>query len=420
MISFENSLEYARQQDQQDPLRQFRSAFHYPAEKNGHPCIYFCGNSLGLQPVDVKVSIEKELNRWSELGVDGWFDETDPWLKYAETLAEPMSKVVGAKPSEVAVMNSLTVNLHLLLSAFYKPTKKRYKILIESDAFPSDRYAFESQLRHHGFDPNQGLLEVTPDDKYCISTEKILSTIEQNADELALVILGGVNYYTGQWFDINAVTKAGKEAGAIVGWDLAHAAGNVPLNLHDDNVDFASWCNYKYLNSGPGSIASIFVHSKYHNHDSTPGLAGWWGQNLNTRFNMRQAWDPEKGAAGWMISTPTILALSCVRSSLDLFEKAGITKLRDKSVKLTGYLEYLVKQIETDRIEIITPSIPDARGAQLSIRVKGADKTLFDKISDKGVIADWREPDVIRIAPVPMYNSFEEVFLFAELLKSEI
>ncbi len=406
--------------DREDPLRGFREKFHYPDQHRGKKCIYLCGNSLGLQPKSTREHINKELERWQLQGVEGWFDKEDPWVTYAETLSEPMARIVGAEEHEVAVMNSLTVNLHLILSAFYKPTKERYKILIESDAFPSDRYAFESQVGLHGFDPVDGILEVTPDEGTIISTEKINKVISERGHEIAIVLLGGVNYYTGQWFDIPEITRSAHNEGCLVGWDLAHAAGNVPLNLHGDDVDFAAWCNYKYLNSGPGSIAGVFIHERFHGEAGMPGLAGWWGQKLDSRFNMRKPWDPAEGAKGWVISTPTILALASVRSSLAVFEEAGMPRIREKSVRLTGYLEYLLSNLQTDRISLITPKDPTSRGAQLSIRVNGADKNLFETLSNKGIVADWREPDVIRVAPAPLYNSYMDVGEFVEILEDEI
>ena len=407
-MNFIDSDSFASTMDADDPLAYLRGSFNYPSEHRGQPCTYFCGNSLGLQPKATSGHIGKELDRWHRIGVEGWFDEKDPWLTYQDTLSGPMSKIVGAKPQEVVIMNSLTVNLHLLMASFYRPGGKRYRILMESDAFPSDRYALQAQVSAHGHDPSDAIIILSPDEGPCISTGQVLRTIREHNDELALVLLGGVNYYTGQLFDIEKITAEAHAVGAIAGWDLAHAAGNVPLRLHDHQVDFAAWCNYKYLNSGPGSVASAFIHEKHHSPD-VPRLSGWWGQSLGSRFNMRKEWDPAPGASGWMVSTPPILALACVRSSLELFEKAGMDRIRAKSLLLTGYLEFLLTTSGNSRFEIITPTDTTRRGSQLSIRVRGADKSLLEKLNDRGIIVDWREPDVIRVAPAPLYNTFTEV-----------
>jgi kynureninase len=438
--SFDNSASFARKLDERDSLKHFRERFYMPKQANGEDVLYFTGNSLGLQPKTTRGYIDQELKDWETFGVEGHFHAKNPWMPYHEFLTGQMAEVVGAKPLEVVVMNSLTVNLHLLMVSFYRPAGKRRKIVIEKGAFPSDQYAVQSQIRFHqtresrvesrewrdtsvppasagGFSSH--LIELTPrESETILRTEDILSTIRQNGDEIALILLGGVNYYTGQAFDFEAITRAGHEAGAVVGFDLAHAAGNLLLNLHDWNVDFAAWCSYKYLNSGPGGIAGIFVHENHAESFDLPRFAGWWGHDKQTRFLMGDEFVPMRGAEGWQISNPPILQMASLRASLEIFHEAGMKNLRGKSVKLTNYLESLLKQIETDRIEIITPASSDERGCQLSIRVRKADRSLFKAISDRGVIADWREPDVIRVAPVPLYNSFTDVWKFAETLRN--
>ena len=372
--------------------------------------------------------IEQELKDWETLGVEGHFAAKNPWMPYHEFVTAQLAKIVGAKPSEVVAMNSLTVNLHLLMVSFYRPTEKRYKIIIEADAFPSDQYAVKSQIdfwerRHpdgNAFEKRKdALIELAPrEGETTLRTEDILETIEENGNEIALVLLGGVNYYTGQKFDFEKITKAGHKAGAIVGFDLAHAAGNVELKLHDWNADFAAWCSYKYLNSGPGGIAGIFIHERHISNTDLPRFAGWWGHDKETRFLMDDEFIPIQTAEGWQLSNPPIFQLAALKASLDIFEEAGMQNLFEKSRKLTGYLEFLLNEIETDRIEIITPSNPNERGCQLSIRVKNSDKNLYKEITKRGVIADWREPDVIRVAPVPLYNSFSDVWKFVEILKN--
>lgn len=432
-MSYDDEKNIASRRDLEDPIRDLKSRFHVPNFSDGKEAIYFTGNSLGLQPKTTRKYIEEELEDWARLGVEGHLHARHPWLPYHEFVTEPMSRVVGALPSETIVMNSLTVNLHLMMVSFYRPSGNRRKIVIEKGAFPSDQYAVESQLKFHdvlstGFSrqPPEGgthndLIELTPrEGETLLRTEDIIETIERNGDEIALIMLGGVNYYTGQAFDMKAITEAGHRAGAVVGFDLAHAAGNLELKLHDWNVDFAVWCSYKYLNAGPGGIAGAFVHERHAKSFDLPRFAGWWGHNKQTRFKMGPEFDPLPGAEGWQLSNPPIFQLAALRASLEIFDEAGMNVLREKSVKLTGYLESLLAGIKNDRIEVITPHDPTSRGCQLSIRVRNADRTLFDSITERGVIADWREPDVIRVAPVPLYNSYEDVFRFAQILTESL
>lgn len=428
-IGYENKKDFASSLDSVDPVREFKQRFHIPNFSDGREAIYFTGNSLGLQPKTARTYIEQELDDWARFGVDGHMQARHPWLPYHEFLTEQTARVVGAKLIETVVMNSLTVNLHLMLVSFYRPNGKRRKIVIEKGAFPSDQYAVASQLGFHAHisEPSavapataggSDLIELAPrEGETTLRTEDILETIERHGDEVALIVLGGVNYYTGQAFDMKAITEAGHNAGAIVGFDLAHAAGNLELHLHDWDVDFAVWCSYKYLNAGPGAVAGAFVHERHANSFDLPRFAGWWGHDKETRFLMCPEFKPIAGAEGWQISNPPIFQMAALRAALEIFDEAGISNLRAKSQKLTGYLEYLLGQINNDRISVITPSDPAQRGCQLSIRVSDADKSLFEAISARGVFADWREPDVIRVAPVPLYNSFENVFMFAEILK---
>ena len=376
-----------------------------------------CGNSLGLQPKRTKEFLNQELDDWATFGVEGHFHAKNPWLPYHEFLTESYAKIVGAKPAEVVAMNTLTVNLHLMMVSFYRPTEKRHKIIIEGDAFPSDIYAVESQIKHHSLSPETSLIKLRPrDGESAIRTEDILAIIEREGDEIALIMLGGVNYYTGQVFDFEKITKLAQDKGIKVGFDLAHAAGNIKLELHNWGVDFAVWCSYKYLNSGPGSVAAAFVHEKHHTTNLNR-FAGWWGHNKEDRFKMPDDFNPIQSAEGWQLSNPPILSLAAIRASLSIFDEVGMDKLVAKSKELTNYLLYLLNTIYTDRIEIITP---EERGCQLSIRVKNGNKNLFDAITEKGVVADWREPDVIRVAPIPLYNSFKDVFNFYSILKEEL
>ena len=405
--------------DQNDPLASYRNAFHIPKEDNGKNWLYFTGNSLGLQPKSTKLAINQELNDWAKLGVEGHFEAKNPWMPYHEFLTESMAKIVGAKPIEVVVMNTLTTNLHLLMVSFYNPTPKRCKILIESDAFPSDRYAVQTQLEFHGFDANECLVEWHPrKGETLLRIEDLEHILEEQGDEIALLLIGGVNYYTGQYLNLKEIAKLGHAKGCKVGIDLAHGVGNIQPELHDSGVDFAAWCTYKYLNSGPGSLGGIFVHERYANDKTLKRFAGWWSQNKATRFNMRQPLDITPGAEGWQLSNPPILSMAAIKASLDLFNEVGMTALRQKSLKLTAYLEFLINELNHPHINIITPSNPNERGCQLSIQVKNADKTLHKQLIKNHVIIDWREPDVIRCAPVPFYNSFEDVFRMVEILKN--
>ena len=420
-MKYQNTLEFAEKMDTQDPLKKYRDDFYFPKHSNGKEAVYLCGNSLGLQPKSAKTYIEAVLDDWRELGVKGHFEGENPFTTYHETLGQQMARIVGAKKEEVVVMNSLTVNLHLMMVSFYKPTKERFKILIEKNAFPSDQYAVKSQLDFHGFDIDKGLLELEPrPGEDLMRTEDILQFIEENGSEIALIMIGGLNYYTGQAFDMKKITKAGHAKGCTVGFDLAHGAGNLSLSLHDWGVDFAVWCTYKYINSGPGGIAGCFVHERHINRNDLPRFAGWWGHDKATRFLMDETFVPIQSAEGWQLSNETVLSMAALKASLEIFEEVGMTDIVKKSRMLTGYLEFMIEQLKSDRIEIITPIKADERGAQLSIRVLQSDKSLFKAISDKGVIADWREPDVIRIAPAPLYNNYQDVFKFVKILKEAV
>lgn len=422
IMAYSNTLDFAKQQDKSDSLSKYRDRFYFP-QHNGRDVVYFTGNSLGLQPKSVKEFIDQELNDWAKYGVEGHFNAKHPWFSYHEILTEKVAKIVGALPSEVVVMNQLTVNLHLLMVSFYRPTKQRYKILCEAKAFPSDQYVLESQVKFHNLHPEDAIIEVEPrKGEHGIRHEDILSTIEKNKNELALVFIGGVNYYTGQVFDMKSIAGAAHTAGASVGFDLAHAAGNIKLKLHEWNVDFASWCSYKYLNSGPGSVAGVFVHEKHHKSDLIR-FSGWWGHDKTTRFKMEKGFKPIPTAEGWQLSNAPVFSMAAHNASLEIFHEAGMDKLIEKSHKLTGYLEFVIQEINSgfpasDPLEIITP--PENRGCQLSFVAHGRGKKLFEKLTENGVVADWREPNVIRVAPVPLYNSFEDVFRFGELLKNAL
>ena len=419
MSSYKLGLEFAIQLDHNDELSSYRNQFHIPKDKKGNDLIYMTGNSLGLQPKITKDYINQELEDWANLGVEGHTEAKNPWLPYHEFLTESMANLVGAKPIEVVVMNTLTTNLHLMMVSFYRPTKTRYKILIEADAFPSDKYAVESQLRHHGFDDKEDLILWKPRQGEELVNYKDLETILENQGKsIALIMIGGVNYYTGQFFDLKHITQLGHKQGCMVGFDCAHGAGNVALNLHDSGADFAVWCTYKYLNSGPGSLAGCFVHERHAYNKNLNRFTGWWSHNKQTRFNMRKEFDVLPGAEGWQLSNPPILSMAAIKASLDIFNQVGINKLVKKSKQLTGYLEFLLKQLGEDKIRIITPPNPEERGCQLSIQVKSADKSLHDKLTEAGVISDWREPDVIRCAPVPLYNSFQDAYHLVERLKT--
>jgi kynureninase len=418
---YQPTLAFAIAQDEQDVLKQFRSEFLIPKHR-GQDVIYLCGNSLGLQPRSAKQHIQQQLNAWEDNAVEGWFMGDDPWLSYHKQLIPTLAGILGAKPAEVTIMNSLTVNLHLLMVSFYKPTTKRYKILMEAGAFPSDQYAIESQVRFHGFEQENAVIEVHPrEGEVTLRTEDILQQIKDNAGELALVMFSGINYYTGQFFDLQAIAKAAHDAGAYAGFDLAHAAGNVPLELHDWDADFACWCSYKYMNSGPGGISGAFVHEKHFGDTTLNRFAGWWGYRLDKRFLMAPGFQPEAGAEGWNVSTAPILLLALHKASLDIFERSGGLKtLRAKSEALTGYFEYLINRINAqagdDVYRIITPANPIARGCQLSVVCKNNARAIFNYLADNGVIGDWREPDVIRLSAVPLYNSFTDVYNASEWL----
>ena len=418
-MTYQNSLDYAKQLDQEDPISYLRNEFHIPRDKKGKEWLYFTGNSLGLQPKITSKYIEQELDDWANFGVEGHFEAKNPWLSYHELLTDTMAKVVGAKPVEVVVMNTLTTNLHLLMVSFYQPSKTKYKIIIESDAFPSDRYAVQSQLSFHGFDPEEALIEWKPKEgKELLELEDLKSILDSQGDDVALLLIGGVNYYTGQYLDIKKIAELGHAKKCMVGIDLAHGAGNIQPNLHDSSIDFAAWCTYKYLNSGPGSLSGLFVHEKHAQRKDLPRFAGWWNHNKETRFNMRQPFDVMSGAEGWQLSNPPILSMAAIKASLDIFDKVGMSALLNKSKKLTGFFEYLIHEIASDTIKIITPTHPNERGCQLSLQVKNADKNLHKKLTENNIITDWREPDVIRCAPVPMYTSFEDVYCMVKTLES--
>src|SRR6056300_876997 len=388
-MNYQNSLDFAKQLDEKDPLKEVRNKFHIPKDNNGKDWLYFTGNSLGLQPKVTADYIQQELKDWANLGVEGHFEAKNPWLHYHEYLTDNMAKIVGAKPKEVVVMNTLTTNLHLLMVSFYRPTKTKYKIVIESDAFPSDRYAVQSQLKFHELSEND-LIEWKPRrGEELLNIEDLETIIDEQGDEIAMLLIGGVNYYTGQFLDLKRIAEIGHSKKCIVGIDLAHGAGNIQPNLHDSGVDFAARCTYKYLNSGPGSLAGLFVHERHANNKDLPRFAGWWNHNKETRFNMRMPFDVMEGAEGWQLSNPPILSMAAIKASLDLFEEVGMEALREKSEKLTGYFEFLINQIETDRIRIITPKNPKERGCQLSIQVKNADKSLHKKLMGHHIITDW-------------------------------
>ncbi len=410
---FETDEEFATAMDARDPLAHFRARFLIPKTKTGDDWIYLCGHSLGLQPKTVSCYLERELSEWAQLGVEGHFHARNPWMPYHRLLTQQTAALVGAEPAEVVVMNSLTVNLHLMMSSFYRPTTKRHKILIEGGAFPSDQYAVQSQIRFHGFDTTSSLLELTPrDGEFCMRDEDIESLIEREGDSIALILLGGVNYVTGQSFDMAGIAKAGQRKGCAVGFDLAHAVGNIPLSLHDWGPDFAVWCNYKYLNGGPGCVGGCFVHERHARAWDLPRFAGWWGHDETTRFQMGRDFHPIAGAEGWQLSNPPILALAALRASLEIFAEAGLERLRAKSVSLTGYMDFLLGQKTSPKFSLITPREEQRRGAQLSIRLPGAGRKVCDQLAAAGVIGDWREPDTFRVAAVPLYNSYEDVHRF--------
>jgi len=419
-MTFKNTLSYAQELDKQDPLRPYRDEFHFP-KVNGKEVIYFTGNSLGLQPKRTKKYVDDVMDDWAQLAVEGHFYAEKPWWDYHERLAEPLAKVVGALPEEVTVMNTLTVNLHLLMVSFYTPTAKRFKIICEEKAFPSDQYMLQSQARFHGLDPDVAIVEVKKREaEHAWRTEDFLDKIAEVGDELALVLIGGVNYYNGQVLDMEAITTAGKAVGAKVGWDLAHGVGNVELKLHDWNADFAAWCSYKYMNSGPGNASGIYVHEQYLDRTDIPRFEGWWGTKKETRFLMKPVFEPMQNADAWQISNASILSVAPYLASLELFEEVGMPALIAKRDKIVAYLEFVLKEIDAEvdsSFEIITPK---ERGCQLSVFLHGEGKALFNYLMENGVITDWREPNVIRLAPAPFYCSFEDMYRFGQILKQGI
>ena len=427
-MNFQNTREFAQSLDAQDELKNYRNEFIFP-KVNGKQVIYFTGNSLGLQPKRTKQYVDEVMTDWANLAVEGHFYSDKPWWDYHERFAAPLSEIVGAKPSEVTVMNTLTVNLHLLMVSFYRPTQKKFKIICEEKAFPSDQYMFQSQIDFHfksvGFNPSEALVEIKRrEGEHNIRIEDILAKIEEVGEELALVLIGGVNYYTGQVFDMKNITEAGHKQGAYVGWDLAHAAGNIELHLNEWKVDFAAWCSYKYMNSGPGNASGCFVHEMHHNDADLPRFAGWWGHNKERRFKMEPKFDPVRGAEGWQISNLPILSLAPYLASVDMFVEVGMSKLIVKRNLITAYLEFILKEIDKELegadFEIITPSNQEERGCQLSVYLHGQGRELFERLMKNGVITDWREPNVIRLAPAPFYCSFVDMYEFGQILKKLI
>jgi kynureninase len=427
-MNFQNTREFAQSLDAQDELKNYRNEFIFP-KVNGKQVIYFTGNSLGLQPKRTKQYVDEVMTDWANLAVEGHFYSDKPWWDYHERFAAPLSEIVGAKPTEVTVMNTLTVNLHLLMVSFYRPTQKKFKIICEEKAFPSDQYMFQSQIDFHsksvGFNPSEALVEIKRrEGEHNIRIEDILAKIEEVGEELALVLIGGVNYYTGQVFDMKTITEAGHKQGAYVGWDLAHAAGNIELHLNEWKVDFAAWCSYKYMNSGPGNASGCFVHEMHHNDADLPRFAGWWGHNKERRFKMEPKFDPVRGAEGWQISNLPILSLAPYLASVDMFAEVGMDKLITKRNLITAYLEFILKEIDNELegadFEIITPSNQEERGCQLSVYLHGQGRELFERLMKNGVITDWREPNVIRLAPAPFYCSFEDMYEFGQILKQLI
>ncbi|MBS1761192.1 MAG: kynureninase [Bacteroidetes bacterium] len=423
-MEFQNTLEFAKQLDVQDTLQQFRSLFYIPI-MNGKEVIYLNGNSLGLQPKATQEYVLDELEDWASFASGGHAHARKPWMTYNELFPKQLSKLVGAHENEVVAMNSLTVNLHLLMVSFYRPTKERYKIICEAKAFSSDQYAMESQVRHYGFSPDDTIIEVAPrDGEHTIRIEDIIATIQKHGDSIALVLFSGVNYFSGQFFDIATITYTAHSVGAFAGFDLAHAVGNVPLALHDWDVDFACWCSYKYLNSGPGGVGGAFIHERHATVSSFNRFAGWWGNDKATRFQLQKGFKAIPSADGWQLSNAPILSMAAHKASLDIFDKAGIENLHQKRKLLTAYLDYLLNKIidENDEevFEIITPINENERGCQLSLLMLKDGKRIYDAITNQGVMSDWREPNVIRVAPVPLYNTFEDVFRFGSILKTSI
>ncbi|SHF49213.1 Kynureninase [Salegentibacter echinorum] len=422
-MTFKNTLEFAQKLDAEDKLARYREEFIFP-QHNGENVIYFTGNSLGLQPKSAKRYVDEIMTDWANLAVEGHFYAEKPWWDYHDRFAQKLAKVVGAKPAEVTVMNTLTVNLHLLMASFYRPKGKRYKIICEEKAFPSDQYMISSQVRFHGYKPEDAIVEIKKrEGEHNLRTEDILNKIEKVGSECALVLIGGVNYYTGQVLAMEEITKAGHKVGAFVGWDLAHAAGNIALKLHDWQVDFAAWCSYKYMNSGPGNASGCFINEKYHNLKDIPRFEGWWGHKKDERFLMKPEFKPEAGANAWQISNPPVLAMAPYLASLELFAEVGMPALIEKRNTIVAYLEFILQEIDKEvpgTFEIITPSRQEERGTQLSVFLHGQGKALFDYLMNHGVITDWREPNVIRLAPAPFYCSFEDMYNFGQILKKGI
>jgi kynureninase len=421
-MNYQNTLEFARELDKTDPLKHFREMFYIPL-MFGKECIYFTGNSLGLQAKRTQDYVVDELEDWASLGAEGHLHARNPWLPYHEIFPKQLSKIVGCLPHEVVVMNSLTVNLHLLMVSFYRPTRQRYKIICEAKAFPSDQYAFETQAKYHGFDPSDAVIEVSPRaGEYTLRTEDIISTIQKHGETVAVVLFGGVNYYTGQFFDLKTITEAAHSVGAYAGFDLAHAAGNVELHMHDWNADFACWCSYKYLNSGPGAVGAVYIHEKHVANKDLPRFAGWWGYTKQTRFQMEKGFEAIPTAEGWQLSNAPVLAMAAHKASLDVFEEAGMDQLHKKRKLLSGYLHFVLndmnKKQEEKVLEIITPSNENERGCQVSLLMLRRGQEIFNELTKQGVLTDWREPNVIRVAPVPLYNSFEDVWRFGEIICS--
>lgn len=419
-MNYQNTLAFAKELDANDSVKEFRQRFFIP-QHEGKDCVYFTGNSLGLQPKTTAQYVQQELDDWAKLGVEGHFQAKNPWMPYHEIFPKQLSKIVGCQENEVVVMNQLTVNLHLLMVSFYRPTKERYKIICEAKAFPSDQYAFETQARYHGFNPADAVIEVSPRvGEHTLRTEDILATIREHGNTVAVVLFGGINYYTGQLFDMKAITDAAHAVGAYAGFDLAHAAGNVELHLHEWKVDFACWCSYKYMNSGPGGVAGVYIHEKHVANNDLPRFAGWWGYKKETRFKMEKGFDPIPTAEGWQLSNAPVLSMAAHKASLDIFEEAGMEKLHAKRKELAAYLHFVLNDINSNQaekiLEIITPANEKERGCQVSMLMLKNGKDIFNELAKQGVIADWREPNVIRIAPVPLYNSYEDIYRFGEII----
>ena len=419
-MNYQNTIEFAKELDDKDPLKSFREKFFIP-QYEGKDCIYLTGNSLGLQAKTTSKYVQQELDDWAKLGVEGHFQAKNPWMPFHEIFPKQLSKIIGCKENEVVVMNQLTVNLHLLMVTFYRPTKERYKIICEAKAFPSDQYAFETQAKYHGIDPGEAVIEVSPrEGEHTLRTEDILSTIKQHGDSVAVVLFGGVNYYTGQLFEMKAIIGAAHAVGAYAGFDLAHAAGNAELHLHDWNVDFACWCSYKYLNSGPGGVAGVYIHEKHAANKDLPRFAGWWGYKKETRFKMEKGFEAIPTAEGWQLSNAPVLSMAAHKAAIDVFEEAGMERLHEKRKLLTGYLHFILNDINSRQnkkvLKIITSANEKERGCQVSMLMLKRGKEIFNELTKQGVVADWREPNVIRVAPVPLYNSFEDVYKFGKII----